>query len=94
LPFGEKRKTETNQQHKQKQVSCFGFGLGQRKSGMGHNRHPYSSGPSIPLSPLQFFHSWPTDVVALWIIALGKGLLASLEPRLGKYSNYSIRSMS
>jgi len=27
LPFGEKRKTETNQQHKQKQVSCFGFGL-------------------------------------------------------------------
>jgi len=47
------------------------------------------------LHPLyHFFHSWPTDVVALWIIALGNGLLASLEPRLGKYSNYSIRSMS
>lgn len=49
---------------------------------------------SSPYSTYNIPDSWPTDVEALWIIALGNGLLASLELRLGKYSNYSIRSMS
>lgn len=49
--------------------------------------------PSSPRSPLD---SAPGQQMLrpFGIIAVGNGLLASLEPRLGKYSNYSIRSMS